>query len=195
VHWFGPRSFTADLNAYAAFRFPAERMFRQAETIFRYLGSHPEDRMDDTVLNQATVYRRSGRGAEAEQVLRNALAEQEELQRALPQDPVPFSDAGRILSLLGERSAAAAALEAAAGLDIARLPGALGGSGEWAVRWSLGKTYHAMGYRDDAREEIAHAEALAPDDDTRSRIRRWLSWEERRLKLLDPDDGRGSGPV
>jgi hypothetical protein len=190
ARWSGPSSLDADLNRYAAFRFPSEGLFRQAETVFRYLGSHPEARWDDTVLNQAIVYRRSGRSAEAEQVLRNALAEQEELQRALPQDPVPFRDAGRILSLLGESSAAAAALEAAVGLDIARLPATMGGLEEWAVRWSLGKTYHAMGYRDAAREEIGHAARLAPDEPTRGRIRRWLSWEEHREELLDP---RGSG--
>ncbi|MGH2571605.1 MAG: hypothetical protein ACRDGR_10285 [bacterium] len=196
ARWSGPSSFDADLNRYAAFRFPSEGLFRQAETVFRYLGSHPEARWDDTVLNQAIVYRRSARNAEAEQVLRNALAEKEELQRARPSDPVPFRDAGRILALLGESSAAAAALEAAAGLDVARLPAAMGGPEEWAVHWSLGKTYHAMGYRDAAREEIERAMTLAPDAPTRERISGWFSWEERRRALLDADgSGRGSGPV
>jgi hypothetical protein len=60
----------------------------------------------------------------------------------------------------------------------------------------LGKTYHAMGYRDAALTEIERAATLAPNEPTRERISGWFSWEELRRELLDGEgSGRGSGPV
>jgi Flp pilus assembly protein TadD len=144
--------------------------------------------MDDTTLNRAIVYRRSGRDAEAEQVLRNALAEQEEQQGNRPTDPVPFRNAGRILLLLGDGDAARTSLEAAAELDVARLQRTTNGPDEWTARWSLGKTYHAMGYRDAALDEIVRAQEVAPDDTIRSEISRWFAWEERRGRLVETNE-------
>jgi hypothetical protein len=53
----GLSSLRSDLNDYAAHRFPAEGMYRQAESVFRHLQSHPDVQQDDTVLNRAIVYR------------------------------------------------------------------------------------------------------------------------------------------
>ena len=197
VHWLGRPSHRNALNKYAASRFPAEGMWRQSEEVFRYLRSHPEVQQDDTVLNQAIVYRRTGREAEADQILRNALADERERQRNEPGDPAPWRAAGRILRLLGEAGSAQEALETAVAIDAKRLESSTGGSQEWNVHWSLAKTLHAMGDHDGAVEEVVKAKDLAPDAPTREEINHWFAWEERRPSLVEggaTDDGI-SGPV
>ncbi|MGH7410860.1 MAG: hypothetical protein ACREJ6_07370 [Candidatus Methylomirabilis sp.] len=184
-----PSALTGNLNLFAKTLYPNAGMYPQAEMLFEYMNQHPQFLKMETHAEHGALLMRMGEHGKAKEILEIALAEQKRFQNETPDDPEPYRNAGKVLTLLGRAEEAQEEFQGALEKDRARLERATGARVRARVRWSLGITLLASGDAEAASAQLAMARAIAPDRRTQYLIDEWIQRNLKKDALAKP---RGS---
>jgi tetratricopeptide (TPR) repeat protein len=171
----------AEMNRYAAFRFPTKGGLNQAAQIFEYILEHEELIANDTRYNYGLILKQMGQEEKARDVLQEVLDE-----TALHVDDIGKNiDSIRIramtLLLLDHKTEAHLLFQKILKRDLKRLTRASKARKVSRLNWSIAKTLYAMGNVKEASLFIERACQTAPNNITGNHVRRWKMWQDRRI--------------
>jgi hypothetical protein len=168
---------------FAVFAYPKDGKDGHAARIFDYMEAHPElvDHglghyavTPGTRIEHARLLLRLGQEEKARDVLAQELAFLDDPSHIHPRESVAAERNRAIaLKMLGREAEAATAFAAAVAADEAKLAAAKDAEAEAWARWSLAKTYAAVGNMDAAQKEARRAYERTPLGDLRKAITDW----------------------
>lgn len=163
-----------DLNWFGATSYPSAGMYGQSETVFEYIGQHPEFMTMETHFRYGVMLMQARQPTKAKKVLELSLAEQGRLKQKWPESPGAYRVAGQVLTVLGRKGEAKGEFMKAISKERARLQRAIDPAAEGRVRLSLAKTLLASGDSAAALEESSRARAAVSDRRSQLVIDSWI---------------------
>lgn len=160
--------------------YPKSQMYDQADAIFDYIYRHPELMRAETPIRHAEVLQQAGRQAEAEIILRQALARESGRQPPAAWRGTYYRRVAQIQLMLGLEEEAAAGFEQSLLFDRESLAVVATADEKARLLLSIAQTLAVQGDQDAARRAAQEAVNTAASVRMRHRIRGWV-----KKKLLD----------
>lgn len=169
-------------------KYPGNAMYRQANLIFNYIDRNPRYQKHDSRYHHGLVLLKLDKREDAKDVLNTALKELQLRRQREPDNPEVYRDIGKIFHILDRISEAGEAYNRSIELDQNRLRTAANAKEKAEYKYSLGKTFFAMGQYKAAAELLTQAAEVSPLESLKKDILYWKKKEEETLSQLLPAD-------
>ncbi len=184
--------FKAEMNNYAAFRFPIKGELNQAVKIFEYILEHEELIENDTRYNYGLILKQMGQEAKLRDVLQNVSAKNDLHVDGIHKNIERLRIRAMSLLLLDRKIEANLIFQKILKHDYKKLKRASNAGEVLQLNWSLAKTLYAMGNVQAASSFIDRACLTAPNNYDLNRIKRWKMWQDRRIESFRNIENNGA---